>query len=333
MSTWNWLNSIYFWPNRRINSTQPGLAKLAKTERALYDSEQLRRELQEEIEVRKQVQFSLQNTTNVLARRTTELQTRTLELEKRNQELDAFAQMVAHDLKNPLSGIVAMTSLVLETTATGIPLNAKSLAQLRLVQQSAQKSIDIVEAMLLLAGISRCPQVPMQFVEVSQVLNNVIQLRLANLIEQSQAVLHLPKYWPAVESYAPWLEEVWSNYISNALKYSGTPPVLELGARLENDGIMVRFWVRDNGYGLTPKEQLKLFTPFTRLHKKSVDGHGLGLSIVRQIVEKLGGEVGVVSLLGQGSCFYFKLPARPSVMANSVSEKTQVNTLVPQMEF
>ncbi|MBN2004465.1 MAG: HAMP domain-containing histidine kinase, partial [Anaerolineae bacterium] len=74
-------------------------------------------------------------------------------------------------------------------------------------------------------------------------------------------------------------------------------------------GEMLRFWVQDDGAGLTPEEQSRLFTPFTRLDQVSAKGHGLGLSIVRGISEKLGGAVGVESAPGQGSTFWFTLPA------------------------
>jgi signal transduction histidine kinase len=67
--------------------------------------------------------------------------------------------------------------------------------------------------------------------------------------------------------------------------------------------------VRDNGPGLTPEDQAKLFTPFTRVSEAQIEGHGLGLSIVQRIVEKLGGTVGVESAPGQGSTFFFTLPA------------------------
>jgi signal transduction histidine kinase len=70
---------------------------------------------------------------------------------------------------------------------------------------------------------------------------------------------------------------------------------------------MVHFWVRDNGAGLTTEEQARLFTPFERLHQARAEGHGLGLSIVRRIVEKLDGQVGVESQVGQGSVFWFTL--------------------------
>ncbi|MBS1245781.1 MAG: two-component hybrid sensor and regulator, partial [Chloroflexi bacterium] len=83
------------------------------------------------------------------------------------------------------------------------------------------------------------------------------------------------------------------------------------GAEAQPDGI-VCFWVRDHGPGILPEDQARLFTPFTRLDQVQVKGHGLGLSIVRRIVEKLGGQVGVESQVGQGSTFSFTLPSAPT---------------------
>ena len=132
------------------------------------------------------------------------------------------------------------------------------------------------------------------------------QSRLAYLIEEHRAEIILPERWPVALGHAPWVEEVWINYLSNAIKYGGRPPRVELGATAEADG-EIRFWVRDNGLGLTPDDQVKLFTPFTRLDEVRAKGHGLGLSIVRRIVERLGGEVGVDSQMGGGSVFSFSL--------------------------
>ena len=100
---------------------------------------------------------------------------------------------------------------------------------------------------------------------------------------------------------------MWVNYLSNGIKYGGRPPRVELGATVQPDG-MVRFWVRDNGPGILLEEQARLFTLFTRLDQVQVKGHGLGLSIARRIVEKLGGQVGTESEIGQGSVFSFTLP-------------------------
>ena len=108
--------------------------------------------------------------------------------------------------------------------------------------------------------------------------------------------------------YAPWVEEVWVNYLSNGLKYGGSPPCLELGFTPQKDG-MVQFWIKDNGQGLSPEKQTSLFTEFIRLNEIRVEGYGLGLSIVYRIVTRLGGHVGVESTPGAGSLFYFTLPA------------------------
>jgi len=139
--------------------------------------------------------------------------------------------------------------------------------------------------------------------------------RLYSVISDADAELVLPDVssWPQVVGYAPWIEEAWINYISNAIKYGGKNPIVELGADHEyktypNGRKVARFWVRDNGKGISPDDQKQLFNQFTRLDQVRAEGHGLGLSIVAQIVEKLGGEVGVESQVGRGSKFYFTLP-------------------------
>ncbi|EDN65587.1 histidine kinase [Beggiatoa sp. PS] len=83
---------------------------------------------------------------------------------------------------------------------------------------------------------------------------------------------------------------------------------MELGATPLDNGY-IRFWIHDNGQGLTKDEQNNLFIPFTRISQARIEGHGLGLSIVQRIIEKCGGQVGVESQVAQGSTFYFTLPA------------------------
>ena len=131
---------------------------------------------------------------------------------------------------------------------------------------------------------------------------------LGQMIEEYQAVIVVPDTWPVVQGYGPWIEAVWTNYLSNAMKYGGKPPRIELGATVEREG-MVRFWVRDNGPGLTPDDQSRLFVPFTRLDPGLVEGNGVGLSIVQRIVERLGGQISIESEAGQGSVFSFSLPS------------------------
>jgi signal transduction histidine kinase len=219
-------------------------------------------------------------------------------------ELDAFAHTVAHDLKNPLSLIIGFTELLALDHEVMTPAQRAELLQN--VLKSGYKAVNIIDELLLLSTV-RKQDVPLQPIEMGRIVQNA-QKRLTLLIAEAKATISLPTQWPSVLGYAPWLEEVWVNYLSNAFKYGGQPPHAQLGASQQPDGT-VRFWVRDNGPGLTAEQQAHLFAEFTRLDKIRADGHGLGLSIVRRIMDKLGGTVGVESEPGAGSTFYFTLPA------------------------
>ncbi len=240
----------------------------------------------------------------VLARINAHLTIRNLQksLLQKNADLEAFAHSVAHDLKNPVNAIIGYTDLLIDDLATTI--DSDSLASLKKIYQAGENITTIIDALLSLASINQ-QSVKMQTVNMGDIIVQV-QERLAKMIEDYQGQISQPEQWPTALGYAPWIAEVWANYISNGLKYGGRPPRLELGATIQkNDSI--RFWVRDNGNGLTLEQQQQLFMPFTRLDQAKIEGHGLGLSIVRRIVEKCGGQVGVDSEVGQGSTFYFTL--------------------------
>ncbi|MDM8558459.1 hybrid sensor histidine kinase/response regulator [Candidatus Parabeggiatoa sp. HSG14] len=229
-----------------------------------------------------------------------------IELEKRNTALNAFTRTVAHELKNPLNGIMGFSEVLLFECSRDSLLKETLVEHLQLIHQSGKQLHDIIEALLLLAR-DQLVKTNTQPLEMSYIINEVLTNRLAYMCRQFQAEITLPESWPTAMGYAPWIGEVWANYLSNGLKYGGQPPYLKLGADIQNDE-MIRFWVHDNGPGIDAKAKALLFEPFTRLHKNRAEGHGLGLSIVRQIVEKLGGNVGVESIEGQGSTFYFTLP-------------------------
>jgi signal transduction histidine kinase len=174
-----------------------------------------------------------------------------------------------------------------------------------------RKANSIVSELLLLAEV-RQAEVQVESVQMGQVLAVSLQ-RVAHLLRESGATVTQPPTWPDALGHAPWLEEIWVNYLTNAIKYGGAPPVIALGSYLEEEG-GVRFWVHDNGAGLTAEQQATLFTPFTRLEQTRATGHGLGLSIVQRIAGKLNGRVGVESsgIPGEGSTFFFTLPGIPS---------------------
>ena len=254
----------------------------------------------------------------VLARVQTHLKLRNLQKRLRQDiverdnliaELDAFSHTVAHDLKNPLSIVIGYADL-LHSDYEVMPLK-HIMDSVQVIWQTSQKMNNIVEELMLLAGI-RKQEITLEPLDMAAIVQEARQ-HLRILIEKHEAEIRLPDAWPLALGYGPWVEEVWANYISNACKYGGQSPRIELGATTQPNGF-VRFWVHDNGVGLTPEQCASLFVPFTRLDQVHATGHGLGLSIVHRIVEKLGGQVGVESegVPGRGSTFYFTLPGAGS---------------------
>ncbi len=225
------------------------------------------------------------------------------ELKAQNEELDAFAHTVAHDLKNPLNLVTGFAE-VLRTDYTFMP-HEELEKHLAVIANNGRKMSNIIDELLLLAGVRQMKVAP-EPLDMGCIVAEARE-RLAYMVDTYEAEITVPAQWPVALGYAPWIEEVWVNYISNGIKYGGQPPRLKLGAILQQDG-RVRFWIRDNGPGLTLEEQARLFTPFTQLNRVRANGHGLGLSIVQRIVSKLNGEVGLISQRGHGSIFTFTLP-------------------------
>ncbi|MEJ2185709.1 MAG: MASE3 domain-containing protein [Gemmatimonadota bacterium] len=226
-----------------------------------------------------------------------------LTLQQQNKELDAYAHTVAHDLKTPLSVIIGNTELVAGAARLS-PEKRQTL--LERIESTAFGMNSIVDNLLLLSEVRKA-DTPTGPVDMAKVVDNVRE-RLSDMIEKRGAEVTVPDRWPWALGYAPWIEEVWANYLSNALKYGGNPPRVQIGATELPDGV-IRYWVRDNGPGVPPDAADRLFIPFNRLTESRETSHGLGLSIVVQIIEKLGGGVGAENLEGGGSLFYFTLPA------------------------
>lgn len=241
-----------------------------------------------------------------LQRSKMQLREQVTSLEERNKELEEYAYTVAHDLKEPLTVLIMTADSIKDVPdLTGEELK-EYLLQLK---STAYVMKNIIKSLLLFAQVSKA-DAPREAVQMAQVVENV-QTRLSYMIRERQAQLVFPQVWPDAIGYEPWIEEVWANFLSNALKYGGRPPRVELGVSPRSGG-MLRFWTRDNGPGIPPEARTCLFTRGNPLSRLSHRGEGLGLPIVHNLVEKLGGEVGVESEEGQGSLFFFTLPAAAS---------------------
>lgn len=244
--------------------------------------------------------------TRALQQKTHLLEQQSSELQEQNHELDAYAHTVAHDLKQPLTNMVASASL-LSAVGIGINLSEEKKRELLLgLQKSAQKMKAIIDSLLLLANVRKTTQIKLIPLNLRSIADESCH-RLQSLIETQQAQLSFAGDWPTVLGQEQWVEEVWVNYLSNALKYGGEKPQIELGATATPNG-MVKCWVKDFGPGLSEHQQQQLFDLFVRFDGHSAEGHGLGLSIVKRITRALGGEVGYEKSADGGSVFWFSLP-------------------------
>ncbi|MEN4012687.1 MAG: tetratricopeptide repeat-containing sensor histidine kinase [Bellilinea sp.] len=256
--------------------------------------------LEQEIQERIQAQRALQSANE-------QLQQEIVIREQLIGDLNAFARMVAHDLKTPLQNQAILAHLIeLKMSEISAPVEMVRLVQQ--LQEVGQKQAAIIHELLTLASL-RSQEIVLLPLDMEKVIEEVLK-RLNFILKDSGAEVSLPHNWPVAYGHAPWVEEVWANYLSNAVKYGGAPPVIQMGAFPEEEGF-IRFWVQDNGDGLKPEDQNRLFQDFSRVDSGRVEGHGLGLSIVARIVEKLGGRVGVDSRgrAGEGCRFWFSLKA------------------------
>jgi signal transduction histidine kinase len=226
------------------------------------------------------------------------------ELQAQNEELNAFNHTVAHDLKNPLSILLGFAEVLSQDYGGGAD---EVLDQgIRVILENGRRMEIIISELLLLAEVRQLDEITVEPLDMASIVVET-RNRLSHHIAEYEAKIIVPAAWPTAVGHRPWVEEIWVNYLSNAIKYGGTPPKVELGAMVQSDG-MVRYWVRDNGVGISKSDQKRLFVPFTKLKQVNTKGHGLGLSIVQRITIKLGGTVGVDSEPGMGSLFWFTLP-------------------------
>ncbi len=248
---------------------------------------------------------SLKHTQNQLQLVNRKLEAEVEEKGRLIEDLDAFAHTVAHDLRSSLGSVYNFSEIIEECIQSK---NTELLEEFSgLIRTSAKKAIHITNELLLLATVNH-HEVEKKPLEMSRIFSDA-QNQLKDLIKEKKAQISVPDKWPVAIGHAPWIEEIWVNYLSNALKYGGTPPKISVGTI--SGKYTIRFWIKDNGNGISPADQNRLFKKYSRLASEKVEGYGLGLSIVKLIAKKSGGFVGVESTgeKGEGACFWFELPA------------------------
>lgn len=262
----------------------------------------LRIELEQEVARRCQAEASLREANAFLEVR---VKDRTVELEDLVSGLESFNRMVSHDLSGPLGGVRGVAELGIKSLQAGdYPRVQRYLG---VIQLEVDRLGQLVSQLLFLAKVTHT-QLERHETELGVVLDRALDtLRLSHGAQAVACVTSagLPK--ALVDPVL--LQQVFVNLVGNALKFAGAkglPAVLVRSDKASGD-IVVE--VRDNGPGFLPERAKELFQPFTRLHGSAVEGHGIGLTIVRRIIERHGGSVWAEGHPGAGASFFFRLPA------------------------
>ena len=229
---------------------------------------------------------------------------RSAELERANSELEQFAQVISHDLLEPIRTMKGFADLLEQDARPA--LDDKTLAFLDRIVQGANRMQDLVTDLLAYAR-SGTKYVLSDVVNCEEVLDSALADLEAAVKENEVRVSH--DRLPVVRGDRIALTELFENLIGNAMKFKGADvPAIHVGAqRLGTDW---RLSVRDNGIGINTRFEARIFEPFRRLHTRDeYSGSGMGLAICRKIVERHGGRIWVESEPGKGSTFFFTLPA------------------------
>jgi PAS domain S-box-containing protein len=232
-----------------------------------------------------------------VAERTAELEKTVQQLEVAAKEMESFTYSVAHDLRAPLRAMHAFSTILVDDYGTEIPEEGRGY--LARVAHNAQRMGHLIDDLLDFSRYGREPMKQQQ-VDVGALVSDIVAEQLA---AGSRAEVRIGDL-PPCRADAALLRQVWVNLISNALKYSESvaSPLVEVG---HAGGA---YFVRDNGVGFDMAHASKLFGVFNRLHRiEEFEGTGVGLAIVKRIVERHGGRVWAQAEVGKGAAFFFML--------------------------
>jgi signal transduction histidine kinase len=301
--------------------------------RTFYRLSQQRRELKKveealrlEIEMRKKSQAEVEQINSLLEfkveERTRDLMQLNKDLENRNSELAQYAYLASHDLQEPLRKIITFIKIIDEKYLTNIPEAKQEMTK---VITSSERMRNLINALLSYSKLSA----DSYFSPVN--LNDIIKDAVADLelaIKEKQAVIEVAAI-PGVEAIAAQMRQLFQNLLSNALKFSKTniPPLINISCEPVDElsleaiptetGKYVRIHCSDNGIGLDESYIDKIFVIFQRLHGRTqYEGTGIGLAIVKKIVEKHNGLIGVKSQEGEGATFSIVLPLQQGNTTN-----------------
>ena len=222
------------------------------------------------------------------------------ELDRINKQLEKFVYIVSHDLKSPLSSVIMMMELIKQDAL--IQSNHELKENVEMVFQATGRLSDMIVALLEYSTTSLSQQL-IERVDVHQMVQNLTAL----LFPPKHIQIKLLHQLPILTTKKVKLEQVFQNLLSNAIKYNDKPQGLIEVGYTEKENVH-EFFVRDNGPGIADEDKERIFKLFETTHNQSNrdSSTGIGLNLLKIIVEEQGGKIWVDSILGEGSVFYFQ---------------------------
>jgi light-regulated signal transduction histidine kinase (bacteriophytochrome) len=229
---------------------------------------------------------------------------RTEQLLIANKELEAFSYTVAHDLRTPLRTIDGYCNIMLEDYTATLPNKAKEVLQI--IIKTTHKMDILIKELLQLARLNR-DALHYSSLDMTHMVQNVLNnIRETQLIEGFS--IDISPLEPCQGDYA-LMSEVWQNLLENAIKFTLPCPVksIQIGSRKEPNETV--YFVKDTGVGFDMQYVDKIFAVFQRLHReRDFEGTGIGLAIVKKVIERHNGQVWAESFVGKGTTVYFSIP-------------------------
>lgn len=226
-------------------------------------------------------------------------------LKAKDRELQTYLYTLSHEIKTPMISLRGFASLLLEDFRAILPQEAREYIDR--IFKNVDRLETLVDDLVLLSG-KHFEEKSFERIDLNDLVHEVIS-ELNGEYACRPEWIQLADGLPAVYGYRQGIWHVFANLITNALKFRRDAVTPRIAIGFFNDELFTKFYVQDNGVGIPAKMRAKVFDMFTRAGNKSgASGNGLGLPIVRRIVEAHGGEIWLDSRMGRGTTFYFTLP-------------------------
>ena len=236
-----------------------------------------------------------------------QLRARTRELHRKEEELQHLFYMISHELRTPISAIRGFASILLEN---GSELQAESADYLRRIHKNVDRLEKIVNDLGLLSRLN-INENSFEVINLQELISDIL-IGSYDQIRSGQVTVSIQPDLPPAYGYREGLHHVFSNLILNAIKYRKRSQPVKIDIGCLQDEFFLKYYVRDNGIGIPSAYRKSIFDMFVRAgNVKKVNGSGLGLYIVRRVIQAHGGEIWVESRVGRGATFYFTLAKVP----------------------